>query len=77
MTDRNISVRTTMSEPVRLRYSDISLREPLAGVAAGAERFAGDVEGAEDEAQERAEAGEQQPAPVIFVPAASIERHQK
>ena len=41
-----------MIEPVRFRYSDSSLREPLADVAAGAERLAGDVERAEDQARE-------------------------
>ena len=79
MIARKISVRMTISDPVRFRYSDISRREKLASVAAGAERLAATARSVpNDEAQKRADAARRgAPAPVALVPAASNDRHQK
>ncbi len=77
MIDSAISVRTTMTEPVRFRYSESCECEPFAGVAAGRAALPATSGLWITRLRNALKQASSNPAPIALVPAASSRRHQK
>ena len=77
MVDSAISVSTTMTDPVRFRYSDSSRASHSPAYPPGREALPATSVLWTTRLRNALEQASSSPAPIAFVPAASSRRHQK